>query len=188
MARQLTLISLIGTAVGISLIATPALASAPHTGASTQTVVIATAKGNTVLATSGNAVTCSNSSLALDMNAAGDAADITAGTWTGCNFSGSFPATVTTTAPDWQLDITNSTLSDVDLHIDIALGTTHCAYDIGGNVPITFLTNNGKGGQELDLTGAAGLTVSNVNSPIACLGLIDDGAAATVDGQYNLPV
>jgi len=175
-------------ASALALIAAPALASAPHVVLSTQTVVTATAKGSTALTANGNAVTCSSSSLVLDMNATGDAADITAGTWTGCSFSGSFPATVTTTAPAWQLDITNGTLSDVDIHIDIALGTAHCAYDIGGDVPITFLTNNGKGGQELDLTGAAGLTVSNISSPNACFGLIDNGDAATVNGQYNLPV
>ena len=194
---------------GLALVAAPALASAPYTvaydgdtsGASHSTTW--TAKGDTILSANGNTYTCSNSQLTTTVhtgtNATGnDIADVTAATWTGCTFTGLLNATVTVTSPSWHFNATggntsgtsdtiSGTLTNIsNVSIDIAGPFGDCTFNVSGSVGGSLAEDNGKGGQELDVS-SSNLAVSNVNNAFTCLGLVSNGNAATFAGSYNVP-
>jgi len=208
MAFKLELLSLAAATASLALVASPALASAPYTVAfdgdtsGAGHTVTWVSRGDTRLLVNGNAYTCTSSQLTTSFytgtNATGnDIADVTAATWTGCTFSGLVPVTVTATGPSWDLNATGGntstlddsitgSLSNVAFHVDLNFGLGPCTYDVSGGLGDTFLEDNGTGDQELDLTSSA-LTISNVNNTFACLGLVNNGDALTIDGSYNVP-
>ena len=196
-------------AAGLAMIAAPALADAPYTvsydGSTTgDHSVTATAKGDTTLSANGIDLICTSSTVGATVHAGTYAtspaavATIGSAAWSGCSMSG-FPATVSVTSPSWALNIVDpnsqtTALTDTlggsitginNVAVDVNLGLAHCTFTVSGNVTSgQFLEDNGKGGQEIDVNASPGLTIASPSS--GCLGLVNDGDAATFDGQYNL--
>jgi len=209
MTHRLKLISLAATTASLALVATPALATAPYTVsydgvASGDHAVTATAEGGIVFSANGIDIDCSSSTVGATVHAGtyvsspANVATITAATLSGCSMSG-YPISFAVTSPNWALDIVDpnspgSGLNDIlndaitnisNVAVDVNLGLLHCTFNVSGNVTSgQFLEDNGKGGQEIDINAAPGLTISNVSA--GCLGVVNEGDAATFTGQYNL--
>ena len=208
MAHRLKLISLTAAAAGLTLVAAPALASAPYTVsydgvASGDHSVTATAAGDTVFSANGIDIVCSSSTVGATVHA-GDGstgaavATITAATLSGCTMSG-YPISFAVTSPSWDLNLNSadsqtSDLSDTlggsitginNVAVDWNLGLAHCTFTVSGSVSSgQLLEDNGKGGQEIDVNASPGLAIANPSA--GCFGLVNNGDAATFDGQYNL--
>jgi len=197
-------------AAGLALIASPALAvpcTVTVTGnPSGDYTMTATAAGSTVLTVSGGSVTCASSTFDAVVHA--DASTTGNGVvevdpavygtlpprFSGCTF-GSFPATVSVSNPHWDFNVTGGntsgttdvvtgTLTNLSaVHVAVTGPLGNCAFDVGGSLGGTFTETT----QQLDVTGSS-LTVSNLSSPLGCLGLVTNGGAASLAASYGTSV
>lgn len=194
-------------AAGLVLVAGPALADAPYTvtvnGSTSNTAsILGTNKAPVVLTDNGLPLTCTTSTITLNVTGGvyptdpATIATIAPATFTDCDFEG-FSATVTAnTDPAWPVSITgggNTTgtddviagkVSDIDVNVSVAgpLGT--CSFEVTGSVGGQFDEDNGKGGQELEVT-SSDLTIGNVDSALTCVDLVGNGDRPTFMGSYN---
>lgn len=200
--RQLAAVC--AAAAGLVLMAGPALAAAPYTvtfdgnPAGTFTEIF-TNTAPVVFSDNGLNLTCNTSILTVNVTAGAynsdpaNVATIGPATFTDCDFDG-LPMTVAANTP-WQVNVTGGNTSapddtvtgtvtgvDADVSIDGPLGT--CSFVVTGSVNGNFLESSPEGGQELDAIPGPGLTISDVDNAITCIGLVNNGDAPTFTGQY----